>query len=654
LRLCVSALKSPSSRFPICVHLRQSADKNAFSLFLASFVFAPLRLCVSALKPAPFALNPAKSLALCSLILLSSLTLPLSLSAAAPPIPGAPAAPATNPAARLLGKPPVPAAPGRTNGIAARTPAAASGTNIAAQSNSFFDSLRKSTSHPYFYPAVAALVLLLVGAFALLARKRKPAAASAAAGDSKAASLPSSVARKVTVHGCNILQVAAGTRRLWQFDARGDGVSLNREVTATEGQPLPAAAITRSWSSLWQRKLNVAWLPPEQVFLRVIHLPASDFDETLSMVELQLEKLSPMPVNQVAWSIQILPQSEPNMQTVVAIIAARSAVETFLGDLEGQGYMPDRIEVPMLDQLRAPSRPETSVWIYPATAGAHGTALVAWWSGGALRNIDLLTLPAENRPASLKEQLMQMAWAGEMEGWVSSPPVWHLVGDASVAAEWEPALRAGLEQSIDVQTPLPVAEVAALTARRAAQADPRANLLPAEYSARYQQQFVDRLWMRGLGFVLALYVFGLLVYGVALGFASYRSEGVAQELAAVAPAYTNALQLKARYEVLRDRSELKFAALNCYKILAEKLPSDVVLESLNLSDGRKLTLSGSAPSDQVNSLIAFERDIRKAQDSAGEPLFDSKKTESMSYRTGQSPGTVVWSLSLELKRTEVE
>ena len=29
-------------------------------------------------------------------------------------------------------------------------------------------------------------------------------------------------------------------------------------------------------------------------------------------------------------------------------------------------------------------------------------------------------------------------------------------------------------------------------------AEPRATLLPAEFSTRYQQQFYDRLWMRGL------------------------------------------------------------------------------------------------------------------------------------------------------------
>ena len=42
------------------------------------------------------------------------------------------------------------------------------------------------------------------------------------------------------------------------------------------------------------------------------------------MVELQLEKLSPMPVTQIVWSIQVLPHAEGNLQTVIVMIVARN------------------------------------------------------------------------------------------------------------------------------------------------------------------------------------------------------------------------------------------------------------------------------------------------------------------------------------------
>ena len=78
------------------------------------------------------------------------------------------------------------------------------------------------------------------------------------------------------------------------------------------------------------------------------------------------------------------------------------------------------------------------------------------------------------------------------------------------------------------------------------------------------------------------------------------------------PTYTNALQLKAKFQVLKDRQDLKFAALDCWKIVAELLPDGVTLDGYNFSDGRKLTLSGSAPADQTKQLLDFDADIRKA------------------------------------------
>src|SRR5437016_2827734 len=127
-------------------------------------------------------------------------------------------------------------------------------------------------------------------------------------------------------NSCNILQIAPDATRLWQFDAKGGNFVLAREQKALNGEPLSSRGVAKSWSSLWQPKLNVAWLPPQDVFLHVIELPKSSFDETRSMVELQLEKLSPMPVAQIVWTIHILPSASADLQSVVVVIASRSAV----------------------------------------------------------------------------------------------------------------------------------------------------------------------------------------------------------------------------------------------------------------------------------------------------------------------------------------
>ena len=486
-------------------------------------------------------------------------------------------------------------------------------------------------------------------------------------------------------HFCNILQIASDANCLWQFDAKGGGFALNREHRAALDEPLPPRLIAKSWSSLWQPRLNVAWLPPENVFLRVIELPKSNFEETFAMVELQLEKLSPMPVTQIVWTIHILSRySDPSrqneaetgtkaeaatsaetkaedLQTVVVVIAERSVVEEFLGKLEGRGYLADRLEVPMLDQLEATPATEdglsrqseaaADVWIYPVALAGQSAALVAWWCGGALRNLSFVVVPpGDGRAKNLKAQLAQLAWAGELEGWLTLPPGnWHLVADPVNAAEWENALREGLNEPVQVTPPLPPAELAAHTARRAASSGSRATLLPVEFPARYHQQFVDHLWLRGLVTTGVLYAIGVAIYFCAVVFLSIQTHKVEQAVADQSGSYTNTLQLKAQYDVLKERQELKYAALDCWKIVAEQLPSNITLQRFSFADGKKLSLSGTAAPDQINTLFDFNTALQKVT-ANGRPMFSSQGGEPVNPR--QTANNVTWSFSLQLQNAK--
>ncbi|HXR04406.1 MAG TPA: hypothetical protein VN836_06820 [Verrucomicrobiae bacterium] len=467
-------------------------------------------------------------------------------------------------------------------------------------------------------------------------------------------------------NSCNILQIAPDANRLWQFDAKGDGFVLNREH---RGSSLPARFVAKSWNSLWQPKLNVAWLPPESFFLRVVELPKSNFDETLAMVELQLEKLSPMPVTQIVWTMHILPPpaggeaAAGNLQTIIVVIAARNAVEEFLGKLEGQGFLADRLEVPFLDQLEmdgASREPAAQVdaWIYPLLLGGQNAALVAWWCGGTLRNLGFVTLPPQgDRAAELKEQLALLAWSGELEGWLTSPPNWHLVADPVNAAEWETTLREGLAEPVRVSQPLPPAELAGRTARRAAAASDRVNLVPAEFSTRYHQQFVDRLWWRALVTTGILYAIGVVIYFCATGWLAMQTHKVERAVADISGSYTNAIQLKARYAVLKQREELKYAALDCWKVVAEQLPEGLSLQRFSFANGSKLSLNGTCDSGQLGLITeqgGFYDGVRKAKVN-GQPMFNQNQSQSdqLVYRA-MGNNKEAWNFGVALQRTEGE
>jgi hypothetical protein len=461
---------------------------------------------------------------------------------------------------------------------------------------------------------------------------------------------------------CNILHVAPDAKRLWQFDAKGKGFVLGREQRVPHAEPLPAKFVAKSWTSLWQPKLNVAWLPGESVFLRVVELPAANADETFSMVELQLEKLSPIPVTQIVWTMHLLGTHQSpakadgtveSLQSVIVVIAARSVVEEFLGRLERDGFLSDRLEAPMLDQLEAVAPKADSVWLFPLTLGGQNSALVAWWFGGAWRNLSFVTLPpAGDRAAELKAQLALLAMSGEVEGWLTAQPEWNLVADPVNATEWEQLLRTGLNEPVRVTPPPSAVELAGRSASRAAASEAKINLQPAEYSERYREQFFDRLWLHGLGYAGLLYALGLAVYFCAATWKGYQARGMEARVAAISGSYTNAIQLKARLGVLEERSALRFAALDLWQLVAQDLPATITLQRFSFANGQKLSLSGTAPQDQLNTLFDFNAALKKAT-LKGQPVFDPLTGDAVNPRSIGN-GQVSWSLSLDLLHTEEE
>jgi len=458
-------------------------------------------------------------------------------------------------------------------------------------------------------------------------------------------------------NSCNILQTTGDTRLLWQFSGNG---KMQREVAPLPTEGLPAGIIAKDWQTLFQPKLNVAWLPADQVFLRVVQVPKSDLAETQSMLDLQLEKLSPMPIAQVVWVFELLqPTATPDamttlegeMQTAIVIIVARSYVEEFLGKLEAQEYLADRLELPLLDQLRATNVKDDGAYIYPGAGGDQYSCLVAWWYGGTLRNLSLVHLPAtEKRGDLLQEQLMQMTWAGELEGWLTFLPRFHLVAEEPAASAWKALFKP--EQPVEIVPPLSGPQLAALTCKRATNGELRTNLLPPEYTARYQQRFNERLIMQALGALLVGYVVVVAAYVGWTGFEKFRYSQRAGTIAALGAQYTNTMQLKENVRVLQDQVDLQYAALNCYKAVADFLPTELTLGSINFDHGKKLTLIGTGTAEDRQKVVDFMEQLRAVEvglDARKQRLFKALDGPRIDTPQGQP---LRWAFSCDLNRAD--
>jgi hypothetical protein len=460
-------------------------------------------------------------------------------------------------------------------------------------------------------------------------------------------------------NSCNVLLPGSAARHLWQFG--GGRFNLLRTESKLPTEPLPDKLVAKDWQTLFQPRLNIAWIASDKVFLRVLQLPKADAEETRSMVDLQLEKISPLPVAQIVWSFEVVPlmrregigqELQPHatgeLQTVIVMMVARNHIEEYLGQLDADGYVPDRLEIPMLDQLLGLKVDNDGVWIFPSVGANPNACLEAWWYGGVLQYVGVLHLPeGPSRATALQEQLAQTAWAGESEGWITATPKLKLVADEATAAAWQPLFDP--TQPVEVIPPPPQPQLAQVTARRVASNGKTTNLLPPEFTARYKQRFVDYLWMRALGAIVVLYLLGVMVYAGFAKVAQFRYGNLQEEAATLGVNYTNTVQLKERVSVMQDTLDLQYAALECYRAIAQDLPAELTLRTIRFDQGRKVTYSGTAsPDDRPKIVDLSEKMMRVTM--RDQLLFARVNPPDIR----QAPGgqNVNWSFACELKRAE--
>lgn len=455
------------------------------------------------------------------------------------------------------------------------------------------------------------------------------------------------------IHSCSVVHTQPENRRLWQFGISDNKPVQTGETTTPLDAALPAMWVSKDLRSLWQRRVNLAWFPAEDVFLRVIQLPKCDAAELPAMVELQLEKLSPLPVAQIVWAAESVAGGADGMQTVVVVIAARSSVEEYLTALEGKGFQTDRLEIPVLHQL-AEIKPEgDGVWLFPEGASGHNMCLVAWWAGGMLCNLTFLRItPGDKWGELVMQQLTQMAWAGQMEGWLAELPKCHLVADDATSAQWLPLLQTWTSR-MEVVPVNSAADLAALSVARLVREEAQINLVPAEYVGRFRQLLIDRIWMGALFAAIGVYLLGVLIYFAGVQVVNFQKGRVDKQITELNSAYTNAVRMRERIGVLQDQRNLKFAALDCWKAACILLPPELTLTSLQLRDGKTLTLTGISTSEGEGQIFSYNSALSKYRlENTNSPLlFNSVSPPSI--KDNQGGAQKGWNFSCELNRTDL-
>ncbi len=480
-------------------------------------------------------------------------------------------------------------------------------------------------------------------------------------------SKPSKSAAEPLPAACNVVDCSTGQQRFWRFAGGKHQMKLVDVRETGLEEKIPEKHLDRDASQMWRAHCqNDAWLPVDKVYFRVLQLPMCDARELPGMVELQLEKISPLALGQAVWSFEVVPAHRPGreQQTVVVMLAERAVVEQAVGELEQAGYFPDRMEAAVLHQVLAtPQGGECpdGAWIYPAFLEERVVCTVAWWDEGVLQNITQITLSSDEHLNELTEQLTAATWAGEMEGWLTGTTHWHLVMEAETGERWLPVLNEWAGQSMEARPPLDDSALAALCAGRAGRPLEQGNLLPPERRVRYHRDDVDR----GLG---GIFTWILLLYAMLMAGYFVLNTQTAREEEARYQEKKKLEKLEKEFKKLQDKHDLlilqrnsRMTALQVLKEVAAQMPEELTLRSINFTENTRdggntvvIMLRGRVEPGQGNKVSDYRDNmtrvtIRDPITNENRNLFSQVNSPNTRLTAGGAEAPMEWDMSCVLQ-----
>ncbi|HTQ52321.1 MAG TPA: hypothetical protein VMJ12_16560, partial [Candidatus Acidoferrales bacterium] len=94
-----------------------------------------------------------------------------------------------------------------------------------------------------------------------------------------------------------------------------------------------------------------------------------------------------------------------------------------------------------------------------------------------------------------------------------------------------------------------------------------------------------------------------------------------------------------------------YAALDCWKIVAEQLPAGLTLQRLSFAGGQQLSLNGTVPQDEVTQITDHFYDAVRKAERDGQPMFEDGEVPTFHQ---QAVNAVSWEFSLKLRQSQEE
>lgn len=342
-------------------------------------------------------------------------------------------------------------------------------------------------------------------------------------------------------------------------------------------------------------------LPTNQVLMRVVELPSTDAEELRGMAELQIDKFSPFPTDQMCIGHEILTQTADKSRVLVAAVP-RDAVDTTGNACFTAGILPRSIDVEVMgwiwllrsQGLIAPVGRQVLLIIDEV-----GTELVVTQDGSPvlIRALGLTAASATETAADIAEEInytlttMETEWGASPVGAVS---VFH---GKEIGGEFLNALAAALP-GIQIN-PSPLANLPPLTeglARRVVEhRGSTLDMAPADWKASLISREERRRAMIIIGTILsvwALAMFGLFFYA---HFVQDRQFMLKTAVGRLDKKAGEVRELQRQVQSLQRYADRTYSALESLREICTVMPqSEPELDSFNYEKFKSISLRGTA------------------------------------------------------------
>jgi hypothetical protein len=428
---------------------------------------------------------------------------------------------------------------------------------------------------------------------------------------------PRKLTRIGQTRGCAAVAFSGSNLELTTARTDGGDVQVLQQASASAAPPPDVENAAPQWQAAAQslrRQFDphehrvVTSINGEDVLCQTLRLPATEPAELKQILDLQIDNITPLPLEEIVYSFEPL-ESFDGQTRVLVVIAPKSKVNERVEALEAAGLPAEIVSVDTLSMFHALNKRNalpTDDRLNVLVSLSRTSANVIVYSQSVPFAVRSLVLSPEaidsgEGESLLREELQRTLVAAEAE----HPE--RGVGTMTFLVQDEELKSLAERVSAQLSTPsnfltngtVPTASLS-LCLDCAAGATLRLNLLPEEWPMKRRAAAFRQRLIRGAIAAGVVYALALAIFLTLLAVKASQLHRVERDVKSLQPGFMQARQTQSELVTMRKQLDMKYSVLEVLREVTALLPDGVRLSEFAFKKDQTVGLKGQAPSAAVS------------------------------------------------------